>query len=229
MVTCFFPAVTATFEPLGNLIRNINLLKDLRKQLGIEDREPTLVPLQQEKHELNVSCTAVDPATCRAPLGKQRSFILLLTELIASLIFIFGDESSSFSLFKERALMLLLSGIVPAPTWPPCRALPPFLPLCCSPQSPPRSSAHCLLTFQERFAPPLLSASCVPPLSCWCFTTHPSPPQSEISTTTKNTGMRQLICIISIGGLKNKKLSQQLPSQSHGDYCKAEKPKKRQL
>lgn len=120
MVTCFFPAVAVTFEPLGNLIRNINLLKDLGKQLVIEDREPTLVPLQQEKHELNVSCTAVDLTTCRAPLGKPHSFILLLAELIASLIFIFGDESSSFFLFKEHTLMLLLSGIVPAPTWPPC-------------------------------------------------------------------------------------------------------------
>lgn len=29
--------------------------------------------------------------------------------------------------------------------------------------------------------------------------------------------------------LKNKKLLQQLPSQNHGDYCEAEKPKKQQL
>lgn len=137
------------------------------------------------------------------------------------------DESSSFFLFKEYALMLLLSGVVPTPTCPPCWALsaPPSQ-LCLCPASPREPWAplrivfslsreiflllHTLLTVCH-LSPLSHHPPRTPLLSCWCFTARPSTPPSEISTTTNNSGMRQLICIISIGGLKTKSFCNNFP------------------
>lgn len=123
-------------------------------------------------------------------------------------------ESSSFFLFKECTLMLLLSGIVPAPTWPPCWALldpPSWLCLCTAP--PKDSWAPLPIVFalsRETFLLPQ-SLVVVHPLSAVDGLQLIHPPPSEISTTTKNSGMRQLICIISIGGLKTKSFCNNFP------------------
>lgn len=123
-------------------------------------------------------------------------------------------------LIKDYTFMLLFSSIFSALTWLPFWAL----------SAPPSQNCLCPAPNKEPWAPlpivfslsrqtPLLlqilpAVWYLGPLShysprtsslnCWCFTARPSTLTSEIPITTKNSGMRQLICIISIGTLKTK-------------------------
>lgn len=99
----------------------------------------------------------------------------------------------------------------------------PGLPLPCFPQRTPGSTANCLLTFQGDISSTSHSASSVSSKHPLSLLTQGTPsqllmlyslslhPPSEISTATKNSGMRQLICIISIGGLKTKSFCNNFP------------------
>jgi len=109
------------------------------------------------------------------------------------------------------------------------------------PQRASGSSANCLLTFQGDISSPshLLAVCRLSPLSHYSPKSPPFQllmlyssslqPPSQISTTTKKLRKEAINMYYFNRRLKNKKLLQQLPSQNHGDYCKAEKPKKRQL
>lgn len=125
------------------------------------------------------------------------------------------DKSSSFFLIKDYTFMLLFSSIFPVPTWLPCWA----------PSAPPSQLCLCPASYKEPWAPlpivfslsretPLLLHTLLAvwylgplshysprtsSLSCWCFTAHPFTPHLKFTSQQKTSGVRQLICIISIG------------------------------
>lgn len=135
------------------------------------------------------------------------------------------DESSSFFLFKECTLMLLLSGIVPAPTWPPCWALlapPSWLCLYAAPPKDPWAPLPIVFALsRETFLLPQ-SLVAVHPLSAVDGLQLIHPPPIWNFHHNKKLRNEAINMYYFNRRLKNKKLLQQLPSQNHGDYCKAE-------
>lgn len=240
MTLCFSAAATVTSEPLGNFSRNKSLPQGL--EIGQRDHISAIMtgktraqPLLHTRGSNHMPSTSRKAALI-CPSGHRANCFIDIHFWWAQY-----DESSSFFFSSKSTVsccfFLALSALPPGLLGSPF----PALPLPGSPQRAPGSSANCLLTFQGDISSPSHSASSVsskPPLS---LLTQGTPAQllmlysSSLRPPIRNFHHNKKLRNETINmyyfnrRLKNKKLLQQLPSQNHGDYCKAEKPKKRQL